>query len=277
MEFVLHVLMQFGKYFQKVGCRRRIDVELIGDGIIIQSCLQNKGGWFPEHLWGGSRSHQEQLVDLPPRDIVANGYGGVRGEASFAGQCTVIDHMAAQHHGVGYCHFDIFNGSNPGDEQCFLNDITHGVGNFYSVPNLEGAHICDGHAFYTIGGASFGLQAGGTASEVVLLAMTERGVTAFLSNSLKLGADVGLALGPIGAGAAAATANLSADIISFSRSIGLFGGVSLDGAVVATRDGLNEAYYGKKVNATDMLVQRNVKNRQADGLKQRVRQAAAGK
>ncbi|MCK8601068.1 lipid-binding SYLF domain-containing protein [Desulfoferrobacter suflitae] len=133
-----------------------------------------------------------------------------------------------------------------------------------------------GPAFYTIGGASFGLQAGGTASEVVLLAMTGRGVTAFLSNSLKLGADVGLAVGPVGAGAAAATANLSADIISFSRSKGLFGGVSLDGAVVATRDGLNEAYYGKKVNATDILVQRNVNNRQADGLKQWVRQAAAG-
>jgi len=134
-----------------------------------------------------------------------------------------------------------------------------------------------GPAFYTIGEASFGLQAGGSASEVVLLAMTDRGVTAFLGNSLKLGADVGLAVGPVGAGASAATANLSADIISFSRSKGLFGGVSVDGAVVATRDGLNEAYYGKKVNATDILVRHNVRNRQAAGLIQWVSKAAARK
>ncbi|MGA7878405.1 MAG: lipid-binding SYLF domain-containing protein [Desulfoferrobacter sp.] len=134
-----------------------------------------------------------------------------------------------------------------------------------------------GPAFYTIGEASFGLQAGGSASEVVLLAMTDRGVTAFLGNSLKLGADVGLAVGPVGAGASAATANLSADIISFSRSKGLFGGVSVDGAVVATRDGLNEAYYGKKVNATDILVRHNVRNRKAAGLIQWVSKAAARK
>ncbi|MDY0041572.1 MAG: lipid-binding SYLF domain-containing protein [Desulforhabdus sp.] len=131
-----------------------------------------------------------------------------------------------------------------------------------------------GPAFYTIGEASFGLQAGGTASEVVLLAMTDRGVTAFLSDSLKLGGDVGVAMGPVGAGAAAATANLSADIISFSRSKGLYGGVSVDGAVVATRDSLNEAYYGKQVNSTDILVRHAVENAQAAGLIKAVSQAA---
>ena len=131
-----------------------------------------------------------------------------------------------------------------------------------------------GPAFYTIGEASFGLQVGGTASEVILLAMTDRGVTAFLSNSLKLGADVGVAVGPVGAGAAAATANLSADIVSFSRSKGLYGGVSVDGAVVATRDGLNEAYYGRKVNSTDILVRHAADNSQAAGLINAVSKAA---
>lgn len=138
-------------------------------------------------------------------------------------------------------------------------------------------HRWYGPAFYTIGEASFGLQAGGSASEVILLAMTDRGVTAFLSNSVKLGADVGVAVGPVGAGAAAATANLSADIVSFSRSKGLYGGVSVDGAVVATRDSLNEAYYGKKVNATDILVRHDVKNPQASGLIKAVSKAAAAK
>jgi len=130
-----------------------------------------------------------------------------------------------------------------------------------------------GPAFYTIGELSYGLQIGGEASEVVLLAMTERGVTAFLSNSLKLGADIGVAAGPVGIGAAAATANLSADIISFSRSKGAFGGIAFNGAVVATRDALNTAYYGKKVFAIDILVKKEVNNPQADKLLQAVRES----
>ena len=134
-----------------------------------------------------------------------------------------------------------------------------------------------GPAFYTIGEASFGLQIGGSASEIVLLAMSDRGVTAFLSDSLKLGADGSVAVGPVGIGAAAATANLSADILSFSRAKGLFGGVSVDGAVVAVRDGLNEAYYGKKVNATDILVKHQVSNKDASGLIRAVQESSAAK
>ncbi|MBI4776358.1 MAG: lipid-binding SYLF domain-containing protein [Deltaproteobacteria bacterium] len=117
-------------------------------------------------------------------------------------------------------------------------------------------------AFYRIGGASFGLQIGGKSSELVLLAMTERGKNALLGNSVKLGVDAGLAAGPIGMGAEAATANLSADIVSFSRSRGLYGGIALDGAVIATRDSLNEAYYNKKVSPTDIFVRREVTNPQ---------------
>ena len=55
-------------------------------------------------------------------------------------------------------------------------------------------------AFYTIGGASIGLQIGGESSEVILLAMTERGVSALMGNSFKLGADAGVAAGPVGSG-----------------------------------------------------------------------------
>jgi lipid-binding SYLF domain-containing protein len=130
-----------------------------------------------------------------------------------------------------------------------------------------------GPAFDTVGGASFGLQIGGQASEVILVAMTDRGVTSLLSNSLKLGADVGLAAGPVGAGVQASSANLSADILSFSRSKGLYGGISLDGAVMAVRGSLNEAYYGKKVAPTDILVRRDVSNPQSAGLIEAVRKA----
>ena len=78
----------------------------------------------------------------------------------------------------------------------------------------------------------------------------------------------------MGAGVAAQTANLSADILSFSRSKGLYGGVSLQGAVVATRDGLNRAYYGKDVKPSDILVRPRVSNVKAAGLIDEVAKAA---
>ena len=135
----------------------------------------------------------------------------------------------------------------------------------------------EGPGFYTLGGASFGLQIGGQASEVILLAMTQRGVSSFLSNSFKLGADVGLAAGPVGAGASAASANLSADILSFARSKGLYGGISLDGSVVAVRGGLNEAYYSKKCDPTDIFVRNNVANPHSAGLKEEIAKITAKK
>lgn len=132
-------------------------------------------------------------------------------------------------------------------------------------------------AFYTIGSVSFGFQIGGQASEVILLAMTDRGVTTLLQSSVKLGADVGIAAGPVGAGAQAATANISADILAFSRSKGLYGGISLDGAVVDVRDSLNKAYYGKPVTPTDILVKHSVSNSQADKLRASLAKISGGK
>ena len=129
-------------------------------------------------------------------------------------------------------------------------------------------------AFYTIGGASIGFQIGGESSEVVLLAMTQRGVSALMGNSFKLGADAGVAAGPVGMGAQAATANLSADILSFSRSKGLYGGISLDGSVVAVREALNHAYYGIEASPTDILVRHQVKNPQTACLFQGLKRVA---
>jgi lipid-binding SYLF domain-containing protein len=78
-------------------------------------------------------------------------------------------------------------------------------------------------------------------------------------------------------GVAAQTANLSADILSFSRSKDLYGGVSLQGAVVATRDGLNRAFYGKNVKPSDVLIRPTVSNSQASMLLEEVAKAAAKK
>jgi SH3 domain-containing YSC84-like protein 1 len=134
-----------------------------------------------------------------------------------------------------------------------------------------------GPAFYTIGSVSFGLQIGGEASEVVLLAVTERGVSAMLSSTVKLGADASVAVGPVGAGASAATAALSADIIAFSRAKGLYGGISVDGAVIAVRSDWNRAYYGKNVEPADILVRRTVSSPHAAGLIAAVTKAAGKK
>jgi lipid-binding SYLF domain-containing protein len=123
---------------------------------------------------------------------------------------------------------------------------------------------------------SFGLQIGGSASEVVLLAMTDRGVNALLESSAKLGANVGVAAGPVGMGAAASTANLSADILSFSRSKGLYVGLSLDGAIVKTREDWNNAYYGGIVTPTDILLKRSVTNPDSGGLLDVIARLAAG-
>ncbi len=133
------------------------------------------------------------------------------------------------------------------------------------VQRVRNTNDWAGPAFYTVGGASFGLQAGGEAAEIVLLIMSDRGITAFMSNSFKLGAHAGVAVGPMGIGASAATANLSADILSFSKAKGLYAGVDLTGAVVAPRDKWNYAYYGKPVKPPEILV-KGLKSPRAAGL-----------
>jgi len=129
-------------------------------------------------------------------------------------------------------------------------------------------------AFYTLGGASIGFQIGVEASEVVLLFMTDRGVTTLLTSSLKLGGDASVAAGPVGVGIGAETAVISADIVTFTRAKGLYGGVSLEGAVVAVRKGLNSAYYGSPASPVDILVRRSVTSPASTGLVEAVGKAS---
>lgn len=146
----------------------------------------------------------------------------------------------------------------------------------YMVRDSKGSGWA-GPAFYTLGGVSFGFQIGGEASEVIFLAMTDRGVSALLKSGVKLGADVGVAVGPIGAGVDASTANLSVDILTFSRSKGLYGGISLAGSVVYVREDWNNAYYGLNATPTDILITKTVMNRHALGLLDMLSAASGGK
>jgi lipid-binding SYLF domain-containing protein len=126
----------------------------------------------------------------------------------------------------------------------------------------EKAGIWQGPSFATAAAVSAGFQAGVSVAEVVMMAMTDKGKDALLSNKFQIGTDVSVAAGPIGAGAAAATT----DILQFVRAKGLYGGLNLEGTMIAVRDSLNEAYYGKKMAPVDILAKGEAKNPQADAL-----------
>ncbi len=112
-------------------------------------------------------------------------------------------------------------------------------------------------AFYTVGSVTFGLQIGGQAAEVVMMAMNQKAIDSLLASSFKLGGDTSIAVGPVGAGA---KANVTADFISFAKAKGLYAGLNLEGSVVDVRDGLNKAYYGRDVRPVDIVVKKDVDN-----------------
>src|SRR5712671_4938412 len=103
-------------------------------------------------------------------------------------------------------------------------------------------------------GGSVGLQLGGQATDFVLLIMNPRGAKAILSSKVKLGADAAAAAGPKGRDATAATdVTLRAEILSYSRSRGLFAGISLEGSTLRPDNNANEKLYGKKVTAEEII------------------------
>lgn len=103
-------------------------------------------------------------------------------------------------------------------------------------------------------GGSFGLQAGGQATDFVILVVNDKGARAMLKGKLKLGADASIAAGPVGRDAEAATnAGMSAQMLSYSRAQGVFAGVSLSGTTLGPDGGANEKIYGKKVSGEEIF------------------------
>jgi lipid-binding SYLF domain-containing protein len=142
-----------------------------------------------------------------------------------------------------------------------VTKVAVGIGGSYG----RGAMVCrsganfDGPwgapAMYALEGGSFGLQLGGQSTDVVLLVMNSRGVEALLSSKVTLGANMSVAAGPKGRDAAASTdATLRAEMLSYSRSRGLFAGVSLEGTSLRPDDDANEEVYGRAVTARDILL-----------------------
>jgi lipid-binding SYLF domain-containing protein len=103
-------------------------------------------------------------------------------------------------------------------------------------------------AFFTIGGGSFGLQIGGQATDVIMLIMNKNGMNNLLSSQFKLGADASAAAGPVGRHAAADTDwKMRAEVLTYSRSRGLFAGLELSGAVIKQDKGSTREFYGRMV------------------------------
>ncbi len=134
-------------------------------------------------------------------------------------------------------------------------------------------------AFYETTTVGFGLQAGVENTESVLLIQTVEGIESLMSNSFKFGGDVSAALGSQGTGMEGSTsANLGKDFVTYSRTSGLFAGVSVEGASIRTRDDLNKSYYGSAVRPTGILTVRDVKpNPRSQALHDAVVNVAGGK
>ncbi len=114
-------------------------------------------------------------------------------------------------------------------------------------------------AFVTLTGGSIGLQIGGQATDIVLVVVNERGIDNLAQNTFKIGGDASVAAGPVGREATAATDyRLQAQILSYSRSRGLFAGVSLAGSTIRADRDANEKIYGVGYSTRNIVVEHKV-------------------
>ncbi len=125
-----------------------------------------------------------------------------------------------------------------------------------------------GPAFYSISSLSFGLQAGVKGSDVLLVIRTERGMDGLLKNEVTLGADMSVAAGPAGQGAGHSVTDkkMNAEVLSYSKGAGMFGGIALEGAKISARETWNQAYFGRAIPAKQILMDVRAEGKQMDHL-----------
>jgi lipid-binding SYLF domain-containing protein len=139
----------------------------------------------------------------------------------------------------------------PGDKKfAFIFGGSYGRG----VATCRTANGWSAPMFIAIDGGSVGYQIGGSSTDLVMLFMNSHALHSLLSDKFKLGADASVAAGPVGRSAAAGTdLKLNAEILSYSRSKGVFAGVSLNGAVVQADTTGDQAFYGANVDRHEIL------------------------
>ncbi len=162
----------------------------------------------------------------------------------------------------------------PGDKKfAFIFGGSYGRG----VAACRTSHGWSAPMFVAIDGGSVGYQIGGSSTDIVMLFMNDHALHSLLSDKFKLGADASVAAGPVGRNAAAGTdIKLGAEILSYSRTKGIFVGVSLDGAVVQADKSGDEAMYGANVDRHEILDGRTPVPASAKGLIHQLR-AYSGK
>jgi lipid-binding SYLF domain-containing protein len=143
-------------------------------------------------------------------------------------------------------------------------------GNAVLHAHTTGSPGWTGPAFYKLATGSIGLQAGAQSTEMVALVMTDKALNSFMSTDFKLGGDVSVAVGPVGAGRGAP---ITADMVTYVRSKGLYGGLNLDGSVVSIDDAANQAFYGRQVTPVDILVKQTATNAAGNALAQGIARA----
>jgi lipid-binding SYLF domain-containing protein len=131
-------------------------------------------------------------------------------------------------------------------------------------------------AFYTMGAGSVGLQIGVEVSKIALIIMSDKALNAVMRDEFKIGAEAGLAIATLGAGAeASTTAHGGADIYAFAESKGLFGGIALQGGVMKPRPSYNEAYYKPGARLDDIVLHRKYSNSGARNLQSMLNQISS--
>jgi SH3 domain-containing YSC84-like protein 1 len=122
------------------------------------------------------------------------------------------------------------------------------------VVTCRTGHGWSAPSFITLTGGSFGFQAGGQSTDLVLVAVNDRGFQDLLKSKFKIGGDVAASAGPVGRNSQAATDwKMSAELLTYSRSKGLFAGIDLNGAAISQSDDDTMAYYGKGHTADEIL------------------------
>jgi SH3 domain-containing YSC84-like protein 1 len=115
-------------------------------------------------------------------------------------------------------------------------------------------------AYFTIGGGSFGLQIGGQAVDLVLLVMNKSGLEGLLQDKFEIGAGAAVSAGPVGRNAHVSTdVLLKTQIVSYSRSRGLFGGLELKGAVITQDKSANKDIYEQEISAREIIIDGKVR------------------
>lgn len=108
--------------------------------------------------------------------------------------------------------------------------------------------------FYALGAASFGLQAGLEQSEVIMLIMTQKGLDGVLRDQFKIGAQAGISVVTLGSGVEGAIGGASLpDVVVWSSSTGLYGGLTVDGSVIKSEPNMDAEFYGRPVTPKDVL------------------------